>query len=121
MAVDGVGGEGGGRGVREPRAGGPDDGLGRPGPLLAGQHAAQGLLGQAGLVQERVQAVATVSAGLAAANGIAESGPGGVGADRRRPIGQDPGEKVRVADWRTAVEAVGRRYCLYPDDNRAAA
>ncbi len=107
VAVDGAGGEGGGGCVREPRAGGTEDRLLRPGPVLAGQDAAQGLLWQARLVPERVQAVAAVGTGLVAADGIAQRGPRGVGTRRCRPVAEDTGEKVRLVDGLRAVEAVG--------------
>ncbi len=107
MAADGAGGERGDGCVREPRAGGTNDGSLRPGPFLAGQHAAKGFRWQAGLVPERVQAVAAVGTGLAVADGIAQRGPGGVGAYRCRPVAEDTGVKVRLADGLPAVEAVG--------------
>ncbi len=53
-AVDGPGAERGDGRVRQPRAGGTDGGPLRPGPVLAGHHAAQGLPWQAGLVPELV-------------------------------------------------------------------
>jgi hypothetical protein len=57
-------------------------------------------------------AAATMSAravgtGLLAADGIAQRGPGGVGTYHGRPVAEDTGEKVRLADGLPAAEAVG--------------
>jgi hypothetical protein len=52
-------------------------------------------------VAQRVQAVAGVGSRLVAADGVAQRGPRGVGSYRCRPVAQDPGEKVRLADGLT--------------------
>ena len=56
---------------------------------------------------ERAQAVAAVGSRGVAADGIARRGPCGVGTYRRRPVAQDTGEKLRLADGLPAAEAVG--------------
>jgi hypothetical protein len=58
-------------------------------------------------VPERAQAVAAVGPGPVAADGIAQRGPRGVGACRCRPVAQDAGEKVRLADGLPVAETVG--------------
>ena len=91
-------------GVSGSRApGGTDDGLLRPGPVLAGQHAAQGLRWQAGLVPERAQAVAAVGSGLVAAgmHGMLTWVDGGRPGQRSRAVRPGlhgpPGGTVRLA------------------------